>query len=87
MVGLVLVLTTAVLRGIEVGLSLVVFESIPEATRRLGDGSPISPWPGWELLLDAIGSGAGVLEDSLARSGARSRGPFEIAGGAEKCMT
>jgi hypothetical protein len=37
--------------------------------------------------LDAIGCGAGVLEDSLARSGARSRGPFEIAGGKEKCMT
>jgi hypothetical protein len=63
-----------------------VFERIPEATRRLRDGSPISPWPGWELLLDAIGPGAAALEDSLGR-GARSRGPFEIAGGKEKCMT
>jgi hypothetical protein len=46
----------------------------------------ISPWPGWKLLLDAIGPGAAALEDSLGR-GARSRGPFEIAGGKEKCMT
>ena len=37
MVWLVLLLTTAVLRGIEVGLSLVVSESIPEATGRLFD--------------------------------------------------
>ena len=46
----------------------------------------MASWPGWELLLDAIGCGAGVLEDSLGR-GAQSRGPFEIAGGKEKCMT
>src|SRR5215213_10256834 len=46
---------------------MVVFERIPEATRRPRDGPPISPWPGWELLLDAIGPGAGVLEDSLGR--------------------
>jgi hypothetical protein len=61
-----------------------VFERIPEATRRLWDGSLISPWPGWELLLDAIGPGTGVLEDLV---GARSHGPLEIAGGKEKCMT
>ena len=55
-----------------------MFERIPEATRRLRDGTPISPWPGWELLLEAIGPGAGVLENSLGRgaeTAARSRSP------------
>ena len=64
---------------------MVVFERIPEATWRLRDGSPISPWPGWEPLLDAIGPGAGALEASLGR-GSEPR-PVEIAGGKEKCMT
>ena len=81
MVGLVLLLTTAVASRHRSG---VMSDSVREDPG--GYGTALRFRAGQEgnycwTRLDA------ARECSRTRSGARSHGPFEIAGGKEKCMT